>query len=258
LGVSLLTVDSKTTIFAKQTLQLSRMDGFHLALHQGLYVKDPTGSPLGIKLLTHATELLDELGLEQFTFRKLAERMESTEPTVYRYFENKHRLLLYLSTAWWGWQEMRLISGLARIDGPQAKLDYALHLLTAPIPEMTPLPGVQGPVLHRIMVAEFPKAYLTKGVDAENQEGLFLGYKRFCSHLAQIIIDLSPEFPFPRMLASTVVEASIVQPYFQRHLPRLTDLSPDDPACSETQLAAFLQRVIHGACLSPQLTSHLK
>lgn len=234
------------------------MDGFYLALNQGLYVKDPTGSTLGIKLLTHATELLDELGLEQFTFRKLAERMESTEPTVYRYFENKHRLLLYLSTAWWGWQEMRLITGLARIDGPQAKLDYALHLLTAPIPETTPLPGVQGPVLHRIMVAEFPKAYLTKGVDAENQEGLFLSYKRFCTHLAEIITDLSPGFPYPRMLASTAVEASMVQPYFQRHLPRLTDLPADDPGCGETQLAAFLQRVIHGACLSSNLTPNLQ
>ncbi len=225
------------------------MDGFNLALHQGLYVKDPTRSELGIKILSHGSALLDTLGLEHFTFRKLAERMASTEPTVYRYFENKHRMLLYLSTAWWGWQEMRLISGIARLHGPQAKLAFALELLTAPAPEETPLPGVHGPTLQRIMVAEFPKAYLTKEVDAENQEGLFLGYKRFCAHLALIIADLAPGFPYPRMLASTVVEASMVQPYFQRHLPRLTDLptgSETEPGAGAAELADFLRRLVAG------------
>ena len=38
--------------------------------------------------------------VEEFTFRKLAQKINTTEASVYRYFENKHRLLIYI-LAWY-------------------------------------------------------------------------------------------------------------------------------------------------------------
>lgn len=46
------------------------------------------------------------LGLEAFTFKKLAERIGSTEVTVYNYFANKQRLLQYYYQVYWLWLAM--------------------------------------------------------------------------------------------------------------------------------------------------------
>jgi AcrR family transcriptional regulator len=62
-----------------------------------LFRKNPESSRLGTKLIDVALEFLVEQGLERLTFRKLAEQMQSTEASVYRYFTNKYQLLCYLA-----------------------------------------------------------------------------------------------------------------------------------------------------------------
>lgn len=62
-----------------------------------LFRKNPESSRLGTKLIDVALEFLVEQGLERLTFRKLAEQMQSTEASVYRYFTNKYQLLSYLA-----------------------------------------------------------------------------------------------------------------------------------------------------------------
>ncbi|HLK96205.1 MAG TPA: TetR/AcrR family transcriptional regulator, partial [Hymenobacter sp.] len=61
-----------------------------------LYSKNPADSEIGRRLLMEAVRLVDEIGFEQFTFKKLATSMGSSEATLYRYFDNKHQLLNYL------------------------------------------------------------------------------------------------------------------------------------------------------------------
>jgi hypothetical protein len=59
--------------------------------------------------------------------------------------------------------------------------------------------------------------------------------------VADLIAAVAPEYPFPRSLAATAVEASHAQPYFARHLPRLSDL----PAAGvERDLEAFLTGLV--------------
>jgi hypothetical protein len=41
--------------------------------------------------------------------------------------------------------------------------------------------------LHRIVVAELDKTYLTKQVDSDNKEGLFGGFKSLCKKIAEWI-----------------------------------------------------------------------
>ena len=56
------------------------------------YVKDPETSTLGKKIIQHSILLIDEIGFEEFTFKKLGEKIGSNESSVYRYFEKKLEL----------------------------------------------------------------------------------------------------------------------------------------------------------------------
>jgi len=71
------------------------MEQLQVSLNSNLYLKDPKSTELGERIVQRGMEMIDELGLEQFTFRKLANDIGTTETSVYRYFLNKHRLLLY-------------------------------------------------------------------------------------------------------------------------------------------------------------------
>ena len=68
-----------------------------------VFTKDPTSADLGKKIIMHSIGLIDELGFEAFTFGKLADKIQCTEASVYRYFENKHKLLIYHLTWYCTW-----------------------------------------------------------------------------------------------------------------------------------------------------------
>ena len=87
-----------------------------LQLDETLYLKDPMSSDLGESIVEHGILMLDAIGYEAFTFRKLAERIGTTEASVYRYFKSKHRLLLYLTAWYWSWMEYRLQLATAELS----------------------------------------------------------------------------------------------------------------------------------------------
>lgn len=101
-----------------------------IAVSNNLYLKDPETSDLGRRIVAGSIDLLEELGFENFTFRKLSLRVGTTEASVYRYFENKHKLLVYLVMWYWGWMEYRMAFALANIDSPEDRLRRAIKLLT--------------------------------------------------------------------------------------------------------------------------------
>jgi hypothetical protein len=78
------------------------------------------------------------------------------------------------------------------------------------------------------VVNESAKAYLTKDVDADNKEGFFLGYKSLCRKIAGFVLEIAPDFKYPRALMSTLVEASHHQKFFSEHLPSLTEVSESE------------------------------
>ncbi|MFT8175893.1 TetR/AcrR family transcriptional regulator, partial [Salmonella enterica] len=80
-----------------------------ISVNPKLYVKNPESSELGRKIIQQSILLIDEIGFEAFTFKKLGERIGSNESSLYRYFENKHKLLLYLTSWYWGWMEYRVV-----------------------------------------------------------------------------------------------------------------------------------------------------
>jgi AcrR family transcriptional regulator len=188
-----------------------------------VYVKDPESSALGRRIITGGIDLIDEIGLEQLTFRKLGRRVGTTEASIYRYFENKHKLLLYLVIWYWGWMEYRLVFRLANVEDPTERLRRAIRVLTEQVREDGSFSHINEVRLNRIVVAESVKAYLTRRVDDENAEGAFAYYKQLVDRVSTIILEIEPDFPYPHMLVSTIIEGAHRQRYFAAHLPRLTN-----------------------------------
>ena len=201
-----------------------------LQLNKNLYLRNPQETDLGRKIVHYSIELIDELGFEKFTFKKLATAIESTEASIYRYFESKHRLLVYLIAWYWNWVEYIVEFQTQNIEDPKQKLKIALRVITEK-KKMDPyFPEINEETLFRIIIAESDKAYLTKQVDENNKDGLFRGFKSLCGRIAGFIQEINPDYPFPYGLVSTILQASHQQIFYAKHLPSLTDLksSSDD------------------------------
>lgn len=201
-----------------------------LRLNDNLSLKDPQSTELGEKIIKYSILLIDKLGFEGFTFKKLSHEMESTETSIYRYFENKHRLLVYLISWYWAWLDYRIEYETHHLTEPREKLDKAIHLITEKKIRDDSFPDIDEEALARIVVAESDKIYLTKQVDEDNREGLFRGYKSLCRKIANLVREINPKFPYPHALVSTALEAANQQIFFADHLPSLTELGKsDDP-----------------------------
>jgi hypothetical protein len=195
-----------------------------IQVNEHLYLRDPQDSKLGRNMLQHGICLLDELGLEEFTFKKLAHRIESTEASIYRYFENKHKFLVYLLC--WYWERVRyhIIYATTNIEEPEQKLRIALSAIVDSSKSDPAVEYIDEHILFRIVLREGPKTYHTKLVDEENKQGFFAVYKALASDIAAIVLEISPEFEYPKSLASTLLEMANFHIYAAQHLPSLTEV----------------------------------
>ncbi|MEL6635107.1 MAG: TetR/AcrR family transcriptional regulator [Bacteroidota bacterium] len=209
------------------------LSNFRIQVNEHIYLKNPESSDLGRRILTGSIEMLDKMGFECFTFRKLGKHIGSTEASVYRYFESKHKLLLYLTSWYWRWMEYQLVFSLANIESPYDRLKKAILLLTENIEEDNSYTHIDEVKLHRIVISESSKAYLTKEVDEENSYGVFSSYKQLVGRVSDIILEINPGFKYPHMLVSTVIEGAHHQRFFADHLPRLTDVVTGEDAITE-------------------------
>ena len=201
---------------------LDILQSLNIHVTESLYQKDPQSSKLGKKIVTGSIELIHNIGFDLFTFRKLAIEIESTEASVYRYFESKQKVLLYLTSWYWSWMEYRLAFLTTNINSPEERLKRAVQLITEPtIVENSD--NVDLGKLHQIVIEESMKAYLIKEVDHENKHGAYFQYKQFVNRISDIILEIKPNYKYPHMLVSTIVEGAHLQRYFSQHLPNLTD-----------------------------------
>ncbi|MDY8134738.1 TetR/AcrR family transcriptional regulator [Aquimarina sp. 2201CG5-10] len=196
----------------------------HIVISDELYSKNPESSDLGKKIVSNSIDMIDELGFEAFTFKKLGQRIGSNESSIYRYFESKHMLLVYLTCWYWSWVEYRLVFAINNIQSANEKLTSAVQILTRKINVDNSFSFVNEVTLNRIIIAESSKAYHTKNVDQENEKGYYKVYKRVVQRVSDIVTEINPTFEFPHMLISTVIEGAHQQRYFSEHLPSLTDV----------------------------------
>lgn len=193
-------------------------------LPEKLFVKDPQDSKYGRRLLQNAVELIDELGLESFTFRKLAKIMDSSEVSIYRYFENKHLLLLYLNCWYWEWLTYLIDYEVANVKDSKEKLRKVIHCMVFANQESKLSEYINEGLLFQIIMKESSKTYHVSGVDEENKYGFFIPYKEMVGRVAAIINDINPDFKYAKSIGSTLFEMINNQIYYAQHLPRLTNL----------------------------------
>jgi AcrR family transcriptional regulator len=196
----------------------------NLNINSKLYLKDPVTTELGKKIIKNSVSLIDELGLDDFSFRKLARKISSTESSIYRYFENKNYLFTYLINWYWEWTSTRIDLSLNNIKDSTKKLKIIIKLLIEASLYNADTEFVDEEILHRIVIREGTKAYHHKLVEEENKYGFFLSYKALCKKISLVILELNPKHNYPKALASTLVETANNNIYFAKHLPRLTDV----------------------------------
>ncbi len=194
-------------------------------IHNGLCLRDPKETTLGQSILKYSIILIDELGFEHFTFKKLAARINSTEASVYRYFENKHLLLVYLSNWYWEYMYINIQNKLDNITSPTEKLKIAIAGILDSMTKNDEISYIDEDILHSIMVSQADKVYRTKEVTEENKNGFFLAYKKVVRFISDIMLEVDPDFPYSRILASTLTEMPNQQLYYAKNLPSLTSLA---------------------------------
>lgn len=192
-------------------------------INNKVFIKDPLTSDLGKNILNGSISLINELGYESFTFKKLGAKIGSTEASIYRYFENKAMILAYLTLWYWTWQEYRLVFSLMNLTDSSEKLKKAISILTEKIEEDNAFPYINEKLLNNIIIEESAKVYLNKKVNSRNEDGIFKKYKDVVERVADLILEINPKYEFPHMLVSTMIEGAHHQRYFAEHLPKLTD-----------------------------------
>jgi hypothetical protein len=194
-------------------------------VNEHIYLRDPESSELGKQIVKNAIDLIYELGFEHFTFKKLATKMSTTEASIYRYFENKHRLLLYILNWYWSYMEFLVDFTIQNIQDPKEKLIKIITLFTKSLPESVGQLDYNKSYLNQIVLSESSKVYLIKEVKEINSFQVFKPYKDLCNKISEVMLNLNPSYNFSRSLSSTLIETAHSQQYFSKNLPRLTDVS---------------------------------
>jgi AcrR family transcriptional regulator len=212
-----------------------------IKMNEALFLRNPESSELGKNILKHSVQLIYKIGFEAFTFKKLAEAIGTTEAGIYRYFENKHKLLVYLTAWYWAWLEFQIIFHTNNINEPTVKLKKVIKLLASTVEDDEQTNYINESLLHQIIIAEGSKAYLTKHVGEDNKLQFFKPYKDLCAVIGNIIYECSPKYKYPKSLASTIVEMAHFQNFFMNNLPSLTDFGKTK---EETEIIAFLNDLV--------------
>lgn len=212
-----------------------------IKMNEKLFLKNPAQTELGRNIISHSIQLIYKLGFESFTFKKLAEEIGTTEAGIYRYFENKHRLLIYLTAWYWSWVEYSVVVNTVNLKDPAVKLKTVIRLLATTVENDIKTIYVDENILHQIIISEGSKAYLTKHVTEDNKDQLFKPYKELCSRISSIILEYNPQYRFPKSLASTIIEMAHFQNFFMNHLPSLTDFGDSK---DESKIVTFLEELV--------------
>ena len=206
------------------------LSNIKISVPEKIYIKDPETSQLGKNIIEQSIILINEEGFDNFNFKKLGVVIGSNESSIYRYFENKHKLLLYLTSWYWAWIEYQLVFETYNLPTEIEKLTKAIEVVTRSIKEDSNYSHINETILNRIIINENSKSFLTKEVDQENKEGFFIVYKRIVHRLREMILAVNSKYKFATSLASTIIEASLHQHFLKDHFSSITDCnSNEDP-----------------------------
>ena len=200
---------------------MDRLLHMDVQVRERVYTKDPSSTELGHRIIGTGLQLIDKLGFEAFTMAKLAKSLGTAEASVYRYFANKHRLLVYLVDWYWAWREIKLAFDTANIANKRERLERGLRSVTGPITERGRHEYVDLQALYRIAMNESAKAWFTKDVEPGDKDGHFGSFVRLSHRLRDLILEAKPGHPHAHDLAALVLEGTGSLRFFHEQLPAL-------------------------------------
>lgn len=198
-----------------------------ISISDSIYLKDPESSDLGRKIIGNGILLVDKIGFENFTFKKLGQEIGSNESSIYRYFENKHKFLVYITNWFWGWKEYQLIFSTYGMQDSEEKLIKAIEVIGQPVEEDMRFEHINEVALNNIIINESSKSYLTKNVDEENKHGHFMLYKRLVKRMGDMIHEVDSSYQYPCSLAATIIDGSLHQHFLSKHFRSITDCTDE-------------------------------
>jgi len=216
-----------------------------IKMNDKLYLRNPEESALGKKIVKHGLSLINKIGFESFTFKKLAIEVGTTEASVYRYFENKHKLLVYLITWYWSFLEYKVLFSTNNITDPEIRLKTVIKIITEePINAINESDFISESETYKLVIWEGSKAYLTRNISKDNKDRVFKPYKDLCQRISSIITEFNPKYKFPHSLASTILEMAHSQKFFKQNLPSLTDFPKE---IDDKKTILFLESLLFSA-----------
>ena len=212
------------------------MAHYHLDLDLSLTLRH-LSSPMGGRMLQDGSDLTNEIGLENFTFKELAERMGSTKVTVYNFFANKQRLLQYYFQLYWLWLGIPGEQNGKAATDTLDRLHSTIRALAGLWPGEVLAAQLVPSAMRKLVINEGSGSFMHKNVDSEKELKLFKPYKDLCAQVATELKACSPRIKSPRSFATTLVEMAHSLESAMLHLPALTGPSGKK---DRKQLAAFL------------------
>ncbi|GAB1372968.1 TetR/AcrR family transcriptional regulator [Candidatus Kapaibacterium sp.] len=195
----------------------------NIRVNQKVFLKDPSSTELGKSIIIESIKLIEECGFEEFTFKKLATKINTTESSVYRYFANKHRLLIYLLSWYWSWLEYKLVFNTANVSDASLKLKIAIESLIDEDENFMINGYICLNSLLKIAISESVKSFLTREIDNQNEEGFFSSYINLCARLSKIINEVNPDYSYSNSLVAVIFEGIHQQKFFSLHIKSHSD-----------------------------------
>ncbi len=214
------------------------LSNLQLNLPSSIYTKDPQQSDLGQRILRASIDMIETEGFENYNFNKLGRKIKSNESSIYRYFRNKHQLLVYLSCWYWAWLEYLIVFETHNLSTPKSALERTISILSGSHLQHSDILDTQK--LRAIMIQENGKAYLTHEVDDENKKGYFLTYKNLVARIADILSQYAPKYAYPKNLSVLLLDTVMHQAFVIEHFPSVCDTT--DPVEIEKFVLRLVQK----------------
>ena len=142
-------------------------------VNESTYLRDPEKSDLGKEIVKKSIDLIHKIGYEQFTFKKLMIEVGTTEASIYRYFENKHKILLYIINWYWNFISYKIVFGIQNKTNQVDKLNTIVEIICHQDNQKFDC-NYDINLLNQIAIQESNKSYLIKDVDKKNESEVYL------------------------------------------------------------------------------------
>ncbi|MBK7505592.1 MAG: TetR/AcrR family transcriptional regulator [Bacteroidetes bacterium] len=220
-------------------------------VNESTYLRDPEKSDLGKEIVKKSIDLIHKIGYEQFTFKKLMIEVGTTEASIYRYFENKHKILLYIINWYWNFISYKIVFGIQNKTNQVDKLNTIVEIICHQDNQKFDC-NYDINLLNQIAIQESNKSYLIKDVDEKNESEVYLSFKELCNIIAEVILENKPDYIYAHSLSTTILETALQQNFFIHHLPRLTDIKLNQ---NENYIQDFIKNIL-SACLNIKFTEN--